>query len=136
MGYPLTHKQFYEGLKNDQLLGLKCHTCGEITAPPRMCCPHCGEEGFEIVELKCEGIIKTFTIVRVSPQDFPAPQIVALAEMADGPWLIGNIEGLDVEEATMDLIGKKVKLEHKVIPAFNYSGGEGIAAVFRLVSGA
>lgn len=133
MEYPLTHKQFYNGLKEGKLLGLKCRTCGALTTPPKMCCVECSGADLEVVELKSEGEIKTFTIIRVSPEGFPAPQIVALAEMADGPWLMGNIEGLDIEQATMNLIGKKVKLGCKIIPRLDYTSGEGVAITFSLL---
>ena len=133
MRYPLTHKQFYEGLKEGKILGLKCRSCGAYTVPPKMCCAECAGVDFEIVEMKGEGEIKTFTVIRVAPENYTAPYVVALAEMAEGPWLMGNMEGVDVDGVSNDLIGQKIKIGHKVVPAMNYSAGEGIAITFSLI---
>ncbi len=59
MPYTLTHKQFYEGLKNGKLLGLKCKCCQKYTIPPRMTCMECGSDQLEIIEMKGEGEIRT-----------------------------------------------------------------------------
>lgn len=135
MAYKLTYKGFYEGLKAGKLLGLKCNTCGAYTTPPKISCATCGETDLEVVELSGEGEIKTFTVIRVAPEGFEPPYIVALAELKEGPWLIGNLEGVNPEEATMKLIGKKVKVGHKVAPGDKYSAGEGVAVAFHMESG-
>ncbi len=132
MQYPLTYKQFYEGLKQGKVLGLKCRSCGAYTAPPKMCCAECTGSNLEVVELSGRGEIKTFTVIRVPPEGFTAPYIVAMAELEEGPWLLGNLEGVDADQASLDLIGKKVKVGHKVIPPMRYSAGEGVAVTFSL----
>ncbi|MCS5694721.1 Zn-ribbon domain-containing OB-fold protein [Desulfofundulus thermocisternus] len=132
MNYPLTYKQFYEGLKEGKLLGLQCRSCGAYTAPPKICCAECTGTDLEVVELSGRGEIKTFTVIRVAPEGFEAPYIVAMAEMEEGPWLLGNLEGVEPDRAAMDLIGKKVKVGHKVIPPVRYSAGEGVAVTFLL----
>ncbi|MBC7324574.1 MAG: Zn-ribbon domain-containing OB-fold protein [Moorella sp. (in: Bacteria)] len=132
MKYPLTYKQFYEGLKQGKVLGLKCRSCGAYTAPPKMCCAECTGSNLEVVELSGRGEIKTFTVIRVPPEGFTAPYIVAMAELEEGPWLLGNLEGVDADQASLDLIGKKVKVGHKVIPPMRYSAGEGVAVTFSL----
>ena len=132
MKYPLTYKQFYAGLKEGKLLGLKCRSCGAFTAPPKICCDHCGGTDLEVVELSGRGEIKTFTVIRVAPEGFAAPYIVAMAELEEGPWLLGNLEGVDADRASQELIGKKVKVGHKVVPPMRYSAGEGVAVTFFL----
>jgi uncharacterized OB-fold protein len=134
MNYPLTHKQFYEGLKEGKLLGLKCGACGSYTVPPKMCCSECAGTDLEVVEVKGEGQIRTFTVINVPPLGYDAPYIVAMAELPEGPWLVGNLVGVDPDRApSMDLIGKKVKVGHKMVPADSYSAGEGVAITFSLI---
>ncbi|OAT81223.1 Zn-ribbon domain-containing OB-fold protein [Desulfotomaculum copahuensis] len=133
MDYPLTHRQFYEGLKAGELLGLKCQSCGTYTVPPKITCAECGHTELEIARLNGMGKIRTFTVIRVAPEGFNAPYIVALAELDEGPWLMGNVEGLDVDDNVDGLIGRKVRVDHKVIPPLNYSAGEGVAVTFQLV---
>lgn len=132
MAYPLTHREFYEGLKAGKLLGLKCKSCGSYTVPPKICCAECGGTELEVVHLSGKGEIKTFTVIRVAPEGFRAPYIVALAEMEEGPWLMGNLEGIDPDGYKGKIIGSKVKTGHRVIPPANYTAGEGVAITFLL----
>lgn len=136
MTYKLTHKDFYEGLKQGKLLGLKCNNCGGWTCPPKINCSQCTGMDLEVKELSGKGEIKTFTVIRVAPEgmETEAPYIVAMAEMEEGPWLTGNIIGVDPEKVNMDIIGSKVKVGHKTIPPANYTAGEGVAITFTLSS--
>ncbi|MGB9846784.1 MAG: hypothetical protein ACPLRH_04680 [Desulfotomaculales bacterium] len=57
---------------------------------------------------------------------------MAMAELEEGPWFLGNLEGVDADRASQELIGKKVKVGHKVVPPMRYSAGEGVAVTFFL----
>lgn len=131
--YKLTRRQYFEALKEGKLLGLKCKYCGEYTAPPKACCDNCGSREVEVVTLAGKGVIKTYTVVRVAPEGFRAPYIVAMAELEEGPWLVGNLEGVDPDEASMDLIGKRVSVGHKVLLSLPYTSGEAVTPVFKLI---
>lgn len=134
MAYPLTHRQFYEGLKAGELLGLKCGRCGAYTVPPKISCAECGHTGLEVTRLSGRARIRTFTVIRVAPEGFQAPYTVALAELDEGPWLMGNMEGLPVtDEIGEELVGRTVRIAGRVVPPLNYSAGEGVAVIFRLV---
>lgn len=133
MTYPLTHKQFYEGLKEGKLLGLKCRVCGAFTVPPKMCCAECTATDIGVVELSGQGEVKTFTVIRVAPEDFTAPYIVAVVELVEGPWVLGNLEGVDPDQTSLELIGKKVTIGHRVIPPVRFSPTEVAVMTFSLV---
>jgi uncharacterized OB-fold protein len=133
MDYPLTHQQFYEGLKEGKLLGLKCRSCGTYNVPPKMCCIECTGTDYEIVEMDGTGELKTYTVVRVAPEQFEPPYIVAMAELKEGPWLIGNLEGIEIDQTSMDLIGKQVKVGYKTLPPLRYSPTEGVALTFTII---
>lgn len=132
MTYPLTYKQFYEGLKKSKLLGLKCCVCGAFTVPPKICCAECAATDLEVVELSGRGEIKTFTVIRVAPEDFTAPYIVVMVELEEEPWVLGNLEGVDPDQTSMKLIGKKVTVGCKIIPPTKFSAGEGVVMTFSL----
>jgi len=55
-----------------------------------------------------------------------------LVELDDGPWIMGNLGDIDPTQATMELIGRKVKMGHKVFPGDKYSAGEGARPLFSL----
>jgi len=132
MEYKLTFRDYSEALKKNRLLGLKCHECGAITVPPKMACRKCASPDMEIVELTGKGKIQTFTTVNVAPEgrESECPYIIVLAELDEGPWIMGNLIGIDPSEATMELIGKRVKMGHKVFPGDKYSAGDGASPLF------
>jgi uncharacterized OB-fold protein len=53
------HK-FFEGLKEEKILGTKCKKCSRIFVPPRSFCPRCFNDNEEWVEVGQEGIIETW----------------------------------------------------------------------------
>jgi len=132
MEYKLTFKAYNEALKQNKLLGLKCQDCGAITVPPKMACSKCTSNNFEITQLKGSGTIKTFTTVNVTSEgrESEVPYTIVLVGLDEGPWLMGNIE-IDPQKATMDIIGKRVKmLQPKVFPGDKYSAGDGARPLF------
>ncbi len=132
--YKLTHVQYFEALKENVLKGLKCLECGTITVPPKAACDECGGVDHEVVQLTGDGTIRTFTVIRVAPEGFQAPYVVVLVQLREGPWLTGLLNGLDPDKATMDLIGQKVKLGHRVVEHMRYTAGEGVVPDFSLVA--
>jgi len=135
MEHKLIFKDYNEALKQNKLLGLKCQACGAITVPPKMVCRQCASPDMEIVELKGSGKIRTFTTVFVASEgrEDEVPYIIVMVELDDGPWIMGNLEGIDPKEASMELVGRKVKMGNKVFPGDKYSAGEGARPLFSLV---
>jgi uncharacterized OB-fold protein len=131
--YKLTHIQYFAALKENILKGLKCLDCGTITVPPKATCDECSSTNQEITQLSGEGTIRTFTVIRVAPEGFKAPYIVVLTQLREGPWLTGLLNSLEPESATMELIGKKVKLGHQVVQHMKHTAGEGVVPLFSLV---
>ena len=131
--YKLTHIQYFAALKENILKGLKCLDCGTITVPPKATCDECGSTNQEITQLSGEGTIRTFTVIRVAPEGFKAPYVVVLTQLREGPWLTGLLNSSDPERATMELIGKKVKLGHQVVQHMKHTAGEGVVPLFSLV---
>ena len=126
MEYKLTFKEYNEALKKDKLLGLKCKECGKINVPPKMVCGQCTSLDMEVVELSGKGNIQTFTTVFVAPEgrEAEAPYTIVMVELDEGPWIAGNLIDIDPSKVTMELIGKRVKLGHKVFPGDKYSAGD------------
>ena len=136
MEQKLYFKDYNEALKQNKLLGLKCKACGALTVPPKMACRQCASPDMEVVEVKGNGKIRTFTSVFVGAEgrESEVPYIIVIVELDEGPWLMGNLEGVDPKTATMELIGKKVTMSSKVFPGDKYSAGETARPVFTVVS--
>jgi hypothetical protein len=133
MEYRLSSNAFRGALKGGKLLGLKCNQCGAYTVPPKKVCSECSSEDMEIVSLSGKGEIQTFTVIFVPPEGFEAPFIIAMVKLDEGPWVIGNVEGVDPNNVNMDIIGRRVTVGYKEVPGDKISGGERIALTFKLV---
>ena len=135
MEQKLYFKDYNEALKQDKLLGLKCRACGALNIPPKMACRQCAGFDMDVVEVEGKGKIKTFTTVFVAAEgrESEVPYILVMVELDGGPWLMGNLEGIDPKTATMELIGKKVKMGHKIFPGDKFSAGESARPLFTLI---
>jgi len=132
----LTFRDFSEALKKNKLLGLKCKDCGTITTPPKMVCRQCTSLNMEIVELTGNGKIQTFTTAYVASEgrQDEVPYTIVLVELDEGPWIMGNLTDIDPSQVGMELIGKRVKMGHKIFPGDKYSAGDGARPLFSFES--
>lgn len=132
MKYKIDFRKYSNALKNNQLLGLKCKSCGTITCPPVMVCQECAGSDQEIVELSGKGEIKTFTTSYVAPlgREVEAPYTIVMVCLDEGPWIAGNLVDMDPAKVNMEVIGRRVTLGHKVFPGDVYSFGEAARPLF------
>jgi uncharacterized OB-fold protein len=112
MQYTLSIQEYTAALKENRLLGLKCLDCSAITVPPRMVCRQCSGPDLNVHQLSGKGKIVTFTVVYVAPQNFvgKTPYLVIMVELDEGPWIMGNLAGVDPGNASVDLMDKKVRI--------------------------
>lgn len=99
----------------------KCTNCGYIAFPPRIICPECQSQKFELIKLKPEGTILTFTIIRIPADQFArqAPFAIAIIETVDGARLTAQVVDCKLEDIE---IGNKVKLMFRRIQKEGKSG--------------
>ena len=135
MEHKLSFKDYNEALKQNKLLGLKCKQCGNITVPPKIACGNCSGTDLDIVELSGKGKIQTFTTVFVPPEgrDGECPYVIVLVELDEGPWIMGNLTGVDPNKVNMEIMGKQVKMGHAIFPGDKFSAGDGARPLFSLV---
>ncbi len=133
MEYKLTYKECIAGIKAGKLLGLECGKCAAVYFPPRKICKECFNEELKIRELKKSGEIKTFTVVRVFPEGYDKPYILCMVGLDDGPYVIGRVINIGIEEAEMSLIGRRVSVDYETFPEDKFSNGEKVALAFSLL---
>jgi uncharacterized OB-fold protein len=99
----------------------KCNKCGFVAFPPRLICPECGNKSFDALQLKPEGTILTYTIIRVAAEAFDTqtPFAVAVIETVDGARLTAQVVDCSPDEVD---IGKKVKLMVRLIQREGHAG--------------
>ena len=109
MAYGITFEHYQEALRDGRFLGLRCKSCGAVIFPPQGLCRECGSRDLEEKPLTGEGVIQTFTVIRVPPEGMKAPYIVVMVKLREGAWALGRLVGMDPEAADLSLIGKGVK---------------------------
>lgn len=110
---PLLFKDYQEGLANGELLGVFCNKCNNFSFHTSVYCNHCGSTDLSAKPCDTMGVIRTFTVIRVAAEGQTAPFIVALVLSNSGIHIMGNLEGIDPDSASMELIGKKVRISGK-----------------------
>ena len=90
----------------------KCAACGKIHFPPRLVCSGCRGTAFTRTTLAPEGVVETFTIIRVPPTGFGAetPYAVGIVKLDDGVKVTAQIVDVDLAELQ---IGQRVRVEFR-----------------------
>jgi uncharacterized OB-fold protein len=93
---------------------MECAKCSKTFFPPRLVCSNCWGREFRKVTLPGEGVVETFTIIRVAPSGFTdeAPYAVGIVKLTNGVKLTTQIVDCAPEEIA---IGDQVRLEFRRI---------------------
>ena len=114
------------------LLGTRCRECGVYVFGPATFCQSCTSGDLEPVDLSREGILFSYTIVRVPPAGWPGPvpYVLGEAELPEGPHVLAEVIdcaeenlkiGLPVElalESVAGADGGAVRMVYKWRPGF------------------
>ncbi len=135
MEHHLIYDEFRNALKLGNLSGLRCRDCGQAVIPPKMACHNCQSLNLEPAQFTKTGTIYTFTVIRTAPSGFSPPYVVALVRLKDGPMLMGIVENVDAEQASMEnLMGREVKVGCAGLAGERF-GRENHSVAFNLVNG-
>jgi uncharacterized OB-fold protein len=99
----------------------QCKQCGKIFFPPRLVCSGCRGREFSAKTLSPDGVIETFTVIRIAPTGFgdEAPYAVGVIKLDDGVKITAQI--VDCEPESLK-IGDRVKLEFRLLQQDGESG--------------
>jgi hypothetical protein len=94
---------------------------GKTYFPPRAVDPETGDTKLETIKLPDTGMIVTYTIIRIAPEQWgdEAPYALAIAELTDGTRLMGQVTDCDVEQVK---IGMEVRIEFRRIQSEGHHG--------------
>ena len=97
-----------------RLEGSKCKGCGKIAYPARRVCPSCRGAEMEPAAVSRKGKVVTWTVVRVSPDEFlmESPYPVAVVETPEGARMMVQVADCAPEEMKT---GLAVDLEFRLI---------------------
>jgi len=82
----------------------RCASCHTWRHPPRYRCANCGSADFGWELASGRGRVYSWTITHrpVDPAFVP-PYAVVVAELEEGPRLVGNLEGIEPSDLRLDL---------------------------------
>jgi hypothetical protein len=95
---------FWDACRRRELVVSCCADCGHLFLPPGPCCPRCWSPGVTPRPVSGEGHVYSFCVYRRSYHPaFPAPYVVALVQLAEGPRMISNVVGCAPEAVHVDM---------------------------------
>jgi len=102
---PITARAFFERVRAGQLTAIKCGSCGELAIPPRQLCPACHARAWQPVDLRGEGTIASFTIIRVAPRAHAsdAPYALAVVKLREGVSILGRLIDIPLDKVGVGL---------------------------------
>jgi uncharacterized protein len=103
-------RPYWESTLRGELLVQECPACGGRQFYPRSICVACGDTPGWLTTAG-KGVVHTFSVVRQSgafPFNQWTPYAVAMVELDEGPRVMGNVIGCEVDEVR---IGMRVEVE-------------------------
>jgi len=90
-------RPFWEAARRHELQLQRCGACGRYVFYPRAACPHCLAPELEWRRVSGRGRLHTFTVVSRGQRGFPlpAPYVLAIVELEEGPRLMTNLVGVE-----------------------------------------
>ncbi len=92
---------YWEAAREKRLVVQECQSCRQLWHPPLPRCPHCHAAGPGWRQVRGDGTIYTYTVVR-HPTHYAfagkVPYVLAIVELAEGPRLVTAITGAAPEE--------------------------------------
>jgi hypothetical protein len=121
---------FWNACRRDELVVWRCVGCEHLFLPPGPCCPRCWSPGVAPRAVSGNGRVYSFCVYRRSYHPaVPAPYVVALVQLAEGPRMISNVVGCAPEEVRVDM---PVRVRFDAVGEFSLpkfeplgTGGEG-----------
>ena len=90
---------YWDACRKGELLLQRCLDCAEFQFYPRIMCSSCGGGNLEWQPSSGKGIVASFTVVqRGITTDYPAPYVVALIDLEEGPRMMSSLTGVAAEQ--------------------------------------
>ena len=87
---------YWQAARENRLVVQECQSCRQLWHPPLPRCPHCHAAGPGWRQVRGDGTIYTYTVVR-HPTHYAfadqVPYVLAIVELAEGPRLVTAITG-------------------------------------------
>lgn len=112
-----TAASFYDFLKQGRLMGVRCRSCGQLSAEPRPMCPACHSQEVEWHQFSGKGQLSTFTCISIVPESMAKkgygrnnPYCSGIVTLAEGPRISARILGVDASNPQNIRTGMELEL--------------------------
>jgi 3-oxo-4,17-pregnadiene-20-carboxyl-CoA hydratase alpha subunit len=101
----ITARAFFEKARSGQLTAIRCGSCSQLAMPPKELCPNCHAHQWQPVTLAGDGVIASFTVIRVAPRAHAAdvPYAVAVVRLRESVSILGRIVDIPFEKLAVGL---------------------------------
>jgi uncharacterized OB-fold protein len=97
-------RPFWEACRRGVLEVSSCRDCEHLFLPPGPRCPRCWSSRLAPRVVSGEGVVYSFVIYRRTYHPgLPAPYVVALIELREGPRLVSNVVGCALEDVRIGM---------------------------------
>ena len=104
-----TEQPFYDACAAGKLVLQRCQSCGHVLFYPRTHCDACQSDQLVWEDASGTGTVASYTVVRRGVSaDFETPYVIALIDLDEGPRMMSQIVGADLDGLT---VGLSVKVD-------------------------
>lgn len=97
-------RPFWDACGQGRLEVSACRACGHVFLPPGPRCPRCWSGDIAARAASGEGTVHTFAVYRRTYHPaLPAPYVVAVIALAEGPRIVSSVTGCAPEEVRIDM---------------------------------
>ncbi|SVB35821.1 uncharacterized protein METZ01_LOCUS188675, partial [marine metagenome] len=93
----ITNDDASKGPLGGTLIGFRCKDCDTTVFGPAVFCQSCTSTDLEAVELGINGVLFSYTIVRIPPAGWPGqvPYVLGQVELPQGPQVLAEVIDCD-----------------------------------------
>ncbi|MFW9789025.1 MAG: Zn-ribbon domain-containing OB-fold protein [Candidatus Thorarchaeota archaeon] len=110
-----TVEEYLKNIEERMFKAYRCVDCGMIIAPPSGTCYRCGSRNMEWAEVSGRGILVSFTVIHVAPDEFAedVPYYIAIIELEEGTRVSARLIGFDPLKPEEITLGIPVTLDYE-----------------------
>jgi uncharacterized protein len=97
---------FFDATAEGRLLLRTCNDCHHVRGPEVPLCTECLSENFAWIDAAGTGHLESWVVVHSRANAdgvVPVPRIIATVELTEGPWMIGALMGIEVDQVVGSL---------------------------------
>jgi uncharacterized OB-fold protein len=122
----LLSEPYWTGCREGKLRLQQCDACEQYQFYPRIFCSHCGHRELSWRAVSGRGRIASYTVIHRPISDaYPAPSVIVLVDLEEGPRMMSSLVDTDPESVS---VGAAVSVD------FDAWSEEISVPVFRIVA--